>query len=214
MADELQVSRGGEDPKATLKAFIEAQLGAATEQVTTELAQAPQAPGPNRWEVYAWGPYQRPFDPANDPGRIIFVGEKAYIGVAVWMNPAMCQDVTGFEGKIELSFWTSNTQTMRPVPSMDYTCCIETKADGPCFYVTVWELQPPEAACVMETNICARICNCNNRPVPGYAGFVRHVYDFDPENLFAPPPPGWGFDRPIRYLVSDRSDCDCSVICG
>jgi hypothetical protein len=214
MAEDLQVSRGGDDPKATLKAYIEAQLGAATEEAAmAELAQAPQAPGPSRWEVYAWGPYQLPFDPANNPGRIIFLGEKAYIGVAVWLNPAACQDITGFEAKIELSFWTSNTQTMRPVPSMDYTCCIETHPGGPCFYVTVWEFEPTEAACVMETNICARICNCNNHPVPGYAGFVRHVFDFDPENLFAPPPPGWGFDRPIRYLVSDGSDCDCSVIC-
>lgn len=213
MTDELTVSRGEDDPKAKLKAHIEAHLGSALGLTTLELAEAPPQLGQNEWEVYAWGPWQEPFDPAVDPGRIIFLGEKAYIGVAVWMNPPMCADVTGFEGKIELSFWTSNTQTMRPVPSMDYSCCIETKPGGPCFYVTVWEFEPTEAACVMETNICARICNCNNHPVPGYAGFVRHVFDFDPENLFGPPPPGWGFDRPIRYMVSDGSDCDCSVIC-
>jgi len=209
MAEDMTVSRGEEDPKAMLKAHIEARLEAAVQQATVELAEVPPELGPNRWEVYAWGPWQLPFDPAADPGRIIFVGEKAYVGVAVWMNPAMCQDVTGFEGKIELSFWTSNTQTMRPVPSMDYHYCIKTKRGGPCFYVIVWEFEPTEAACIMETNICARICNCNNHPVPGYAGFVRHVYDFDPENLFAPPPPGWGFDRPIRYMVSDGSDCVC-----
>lgn len=209
MAEEMTVSRGEGDIKAELKAYIEAQLEAAVEQATLELAEAPPDLGPNVWEVYAWGPWQVPFDPGRDPGRIIFVGETAYIGVAVWMNAAMCQDVTGFEGIIELNFWTSNTQTMQPVPTLNHHHCIETEQNGPCFYVFVWEFEPTEAACVMETNICARICNLAGHPVPGYAGFVRHVFDFDPETLFAPPPPGWGFDRPIRYMVSDRSDCAC-----
>jgi hypothetical protein len=212
MAEEVTISRGGDDPRETLKARVEARFAAALEEATAQLEVA-EAPAPDRWEIYAFGPWQ---DPGKAPGRIIFLGEKAYIAVVVWMNDPMCEDVNGFEAKIELNFWTSNTQTMQPVSAMDYTCCIERKPGDPCFNVMIWEFEPTEAACVLETNICARICNCQNHPVPGYAGFVRHVFDFDPETLFFPPhfhPPGWAFDRPIRYMVSDGSDCDCSVVC-
>lgn len=206
MAEELEVSRGGNDPRATLKAQVEAQFGAALEQAATlELAEAPAGMG--QWEVYAWGPWQ---DPGQMPGRIIQLGETAYIATAVWMDDVMCANIVGFEGKIELSYWTSNTQTMRPVPDMDHVCCIFPTPDGGCFYITVWEFVPTEAACVLETNICARICNCQNHAVPGYAAFVRHCWDFDPSNLWpAPPRPGWAFDRPIRYMVSDMRDCVC-----
>jgi hypothetical protein len=224
----LKSSRGeGDDPRTALKAHIQAQMAAALEQKKDEL-ELTQAPWPNEWEVFAWGPYQLPggvFDPLNPaPGRIIFTGEKAYIGVAVWMNPQMCADIVNHEDKIELTFWTSNTQTMQPVPG-SYTCCIKTDQLGDCYYVTVWEFTPQEEACVYETNICARICNCQNHTLPRYAGFVRHVYDFDPEKLWpafpgfpltpGSPTPGWGFDRPIRYMVADRlHDCDCTEECG
>jgi hypothetical protein len=211
MSEELKVSRGSGDPREVLKAQVEAQIAAALEQASLELTQAPPpVPGIRQWEVYAWGPYQFPFDPLRDPGRIIFLGEKAYIAVAVWLNPRVCDELTAFKAKIELSFWTSNTQTMEPVPEMDYSCCIFTER-GKCYYVTVWEFEPTEEACVFETNICARVCNCDNSVVPGYAGFVRHVFDFDPSKLFGPPPPGWGFDRPIRFMVADpdyRCACD------
>lgn len=211
MNEEQEYSRGDIDPRADLKAQVEAQFAAALEeQMALELTQAPAAVGVRQWEVYAWGPYQLPFDPGVDPGRIIFLGEKAYLGVAVWLNPQMCADLTAFKAKIELNFHTSNTQTMLAVPGMDYSCCIYTE-QGKCFYVTVWEFEPTEAACVLETNICARVCNCDNSVVPGYAGFVRHVFDYDPSKLFPPPAPGWGFDRPVRYMVADpdhRCDCD------
>ncbi|MBE9508353.1 MAG: hypothetical protein IMY86_09925 [Chloroflexi bacterium] len=211
MSEEKTVLERGDDPRAILNAQVEAEVAAALEQVSLELTQAPPpVQGIRQWEVYARGPYQFPRDPAVDPGRIIFLGEKAYIDVVVWLNPQMCAELTAFKAKIELSFWTSNTQTMRPVPAMAYSCCIFTER-GKCYYVTVWEFEPTEAACVLETNICARVCNCDNTVVPGYAGFVRHVYDFDPSKLFRPPPPGWGFDRPIRYMVADpdyRCDCD------
>jgi hypothetical protein len=210
MAEELKVSRGSEDPREALKARLEAEVEAALEQVSPELTQAPQDTGLRLWEVFARGPYQYPFDPWVDPGRIIFLGEEAYIDVVVWLNPRVCADLSAFNAKIELSFWTANTQTMEPVPEMDYSCCIFVER-GRCHYETVWKFKPTEAACVLETNICARVCNCDNSVVPGYAGFVRHVYDYDPSKWFFPPPPGWGFDRPIRYMVADpkyRCDCD------
>jgi len=226
--DDVTFSRGDEDPSEVLRTHIEAQLGAALDRKTSQL-QLTQGPFPNEWEVFAWGPYQLPFDPGKDPGRIIFTGQTAYIGVGVWMNPEMCLDIVNHEDKIQLSFWTSNTQTMQPVPGLSHTCCITTKQDGPCFYVIVWEFEPATPACLYETNICARICNCQGHTLPRYAGFVRHVYDFDPEKLwpaFGPAPipgvpsppgaptPGWGFDRPIRYMVVDpKEDCDCAEEC-
>ena len=142
------------------------------------------------------------------------VGETAYIAAAVWMNAAMLADVLGFGAHIELNFFTSNTQTMLAVPALDHTCCVYPVA-GQQFYVCVWELEPQEAACIMETNICARLCNCNGQLVPNYAGFVRHVYDFEPDNLFPPFPfpPGWQFDRPIRYMVADPdAGCACPPV--
>jgi hypothetical protein len=221
---ELNVSRGeGASPAEVLKAFIEAQLSAALEKkmLTRGELELTQSPWPNEWEVFAWGPYQWKggvFDPYYDPGRIIFTSEKAYVGIAVWMNPLMCADITGHEDKIELSIWTSDMQRMKAVNDLSQVCCIHTKQFGPCFYVTAWEFTPTEDACLYETNICARICNCQGHTLPEYAGFVRHVYDFDPEKLWPPgppPTPGWGFDRPIRYMVANaQSDCDCTKECG
>lgn len=206
---EVNVSRAeAADPRETLKSHVEAKFAEALETARQELTQTGIGNPANLWEVYAWGPWQ---DPSQAPGRIIMVGETAYIAVAVWMNDAMCADVLGFGAKFELSFFTSNTQTMEPVPTLNHSCCIFPVA-GQCFYVTVWALEPPEEACLLETNICVRLCTCNNRLVPDYAGFVRWVYDFEPDNLFPPYPfpPGWQFDRPIRYMVADRDrPCGC-----
>ena len=209
MSDFVVGKREGDSLHEFLKAQVEAKIAASLEQATVELTQAPLPTGTKLWEIYAWGPWQSPLPPDLDPGRIIFLGEKAYIAVAVWMNTAMCTELADFKAKIELNFFTSNTQTMRPVPAMDHSCCIFVKRDR-CFYVTIYEFEPTEAACVLETNICARVCTCDNTAVRGYAGFVRHVYDFDPSKLFASPSPGWGFDRPIRYMVADPAyTCDC-----
>jgi len=208
MSNEIEVrgEEGGSGEK--LKAHVEAQFAAALRQMEDGLELA-QGPSPNEWEVYAWGPWQEPFNPNEDPGRIIFTGEVAYIGVAVWMNPEMCPDIVNHEDKIELNVWTSNTQTMQPVnlPGLTGSTCIQTER-GRCYYVEVFRFTPREAACLYETNICARICNCNGHTLPRYAAFVRHVYDYDPEKLFSGPTPGWGFDRPIRFMVADPTrDC-------
>ena len=201
MAEELEVRRGGADAPATLKAQAEAQVAATLEQrAALELAEAP--PGMGQWEVWARGPWQAP---GQMPGRIIELGQTAFIATVVWLDDVMLANVVGFEGKIELRYHTSNTQTMASVPAMAFACSITPRANQH-YYVTVWEFQPTEAGCVLETNICARICNCKNHTVPGYAAFVRWVRDFDVDSLFPPVP--WGFDRPIRYMVYDpRIEC-------
>ena len=203
--------REGADARETLKAQVEAQVAAVLEQTALELAEAPF---PSDWEIWARGPWQ---DPGLEPGRIIELDEKAYIATVVWLNQFMNNNVAAFGGKIKLTYFTANMQTMTPIDTLDYYCCFEpsftTNAFG-AIYVHVWEFVPPEAGCVIETNICARVCNCGGEAVPGYAGFVRWVRNFDYENLFPPVP--WTFDHPIRYLVYDDKDdtnCDCTELC-
>ncbi len=196
--------KGSKDPTKALKEQLDQKLEKTLEQAAKlELTQTP--PGMGNWEVWAWGPWQNL--PALSPGRIIKKGEDAYIYVVVWMDPVMCANVTGFSGKIELNFWTSNTQEMRTVSALNHTYCIQT-VQGQCWYSYLWKLTPTEAACLYETNICARVCNCDYYQHPEYAGFVRWVYDFDVDLIF--PPQHWRFDRPIRYMVYDKDiPCDC-----
>jgi hypothetical protein len=241
MADDLTVPRGDkepkegkepraeEDPTAELAAQVAMNFEAALkakESEALELTQVQPGIGAD-WEIFGFGPYQTP---RAQPGRIIRVNQPAWIAVVVWMNPAMCTNVTGFGGKIELNFLTSDTQRMQPVNGLSHYCCIQTQLNK-CWYLYVWQFRPTTAACIYETNICARICNCNDKPHPEYGGFVRQVYDFDTDHLWPrrgvplPPPshipggvwppggsvpPSWGSDRPIRYMVYDPDvDCDC-----
>lgn len=225
-------------PEAALRAHVEAQLANAIskKQKTLELSKSPW---PNDWEVFAWGPFRWPQpDVQYSPGRIVYTGETFYMAIAIWMNQQMCQDIVQHQDKFELSFVTSNMQKMLPADNMSFTCCIPTNQDGPCYYVRVAAFTADEVACLMEMNICARICNCSGNYLPRYAAFVRHVYDFDPETLWpaipgvppgspgyaddpglpfppAPSTPGWQFDRPIRFMVLDRlGTCECDDYCG
>jgi hypothetical protein len=229
MADDIKVRKEQTKPRDKLAARVASNFDKATKakKAALELTMAPGAAEPEDWQIFAFGPWQTPED--RMPGRIIKKGETAYIAIVVWMNDAMCSNVTGWSGKIELNIWTSDMQEMKKVGALHHYCCIETKLDH-CWYVYVWEFSPPEAACLYETNICARLCNCDDKPNAKYAGFVRHVYDFDPETLWPtipdtilpddfpddtwPPgpeaPASWGFDRPIRYMVYDpEDDCEC-----
>lgn len=209
----VTTDRPAPDPAETVRAYVESRLEAAQEEAEAQLAQAPFAPLFD-WEVVAWGPFQLPFNPALDPGRIIFTGESATVATAVFLNAAMAKNIAGFGGKIQLSYFTSNMQTMQPASGLSRAApCIEV-VDGRLVYVDMFTFTPSDAACLYEMNICARICNCLNTTVPGYGAFVRHVFDYDPEHLglvpvpIPPGSPGWQFDRPIRFMVADNSvDC-------
>lgn len=230
MAQELEVRKGKPDPRGKLATRVAKDFEKAikAKKAGLELTEAPEDLGPEDWEIFAFGPYQTPEDLM--PGRIIKEGEKAYIAIVVWMNESMCRVVTTHGDKIELNIFTSDTQRMQSVEVLNHYCCIQTVLNH-CWYVYVWELTPPREACIYETNICARLCNCSNVPLSDYAGFVRHVFNFDPESLWPPPPAevlpddfplddwprrprrrgrGWEFDRPIRYMVYDPDTvCEC-----
>jgi len=208
---EVVLEREPQDPAANLVAAVQAKFQAAIDQARGAQEELAQAPGPlyQDWEVLAWGPWQS-WDSYQDPGRIIFVGEQALIITAVFLNRDMTKNLSGFGGSIQLSYWTSSTQTMRPVPDLDRNVCLPVTAGQYLYWDYFW-FTPADAACLYEMNICARICNCNHETVPDYAAFVRHVFDFDPEHLglLPSPTPGWTFDRPIRFMVADPKVACC-----
>jgi hypothetical protein len=211
--EEVVHEREAADPAGDLVASVQAKFQAAIDEAQTAQVELAQAPGPlyQDWEVLAWGPWQYPYDPYQDPGRIIFVGEYATIVTSVYLNADMTKNVSGFGAEIQLSYWTSNTQTMRPAADLERNVCIPVVA-GQSVYWDYFTFTPSEAACLYEMNICARICNCNHVTVPGYAAFVRHVFDYDPEHLglvLPSPTPGWTFDRPIRFMVADPKVTCC-----
>lgn len=222
--EEATYPRGeGEDELEALQAQAEAQFAAALEQVDTELelelGQAPPYQG--SWNIWVFGPWQWQY--ANQqPSRIIMVGEPAWLHTVVWMDPIiMGPNIVGHEDNIELNYFTSNMQTMSPAGTdLKEHVCINTrypwkKTPSGYYFQDWWRFTPSEAACLYETNICARICNLANRPVREYAAFVRYVWDYDPERIRPLVKPwethlaGWSFNDPIRFAVFDKSECDC-----
>ncbi len=218
MAEPMNVNRGQpETPADALKKFVDSQMEEMVNRrkgaVEAELA-GPQ----DFWDIYAIGPYQLPNTPPPwpvnpRPYRLIQLGEKAYIVVVVWLNPIYpqpipaCANMTTHNDKIELFFYTMNTEQVKRVPALEGRVCIPT-VPYQCWYTYVWEIDPTEAACLYETNICARVCNCANQMLPEYSAFVRWVEDLDYDHFF--PPQGFVFDHPIRYMVSDPKDpCKC-----
>lgn len=223
MSKEVLIKRGdakiqeeGNGQQSALSAR-QGLLAAKLESITERRKQAAtiELAGPQDfWNVWAIGPYQ---GAGLEPGRLIDLGEEAAISVFVYLNPFYpspyqgqnaCDIITGFQAKIELNFITSNMQTMQPVPDLNFSYCIDT-TPGQCWYQYDWIFTPRQSACIYETNICCRVCNCYNNYVRQYSGFVRWIDDLDYEYLFGPS--GWQFDRPIRYTVSDPlQKCSCS----
>lgn len=203
-----------EEQKASMKASLDAKLEAMFAR--RKATPVEELAGPQYfWDLYAIGPYQA-F--GLEPGRVIQLGEWATIIVCAYLNPSYpsptpgqnaCDIITGFNAKIEFNFFTSNMQTMSSVPGLSYHCCVQT-SPGQCWYCCYWHFKPTDPACLYETNICARICNCNNYAigVPQYSGFVRWVENLDYDLLFGAYP--YTFDHPIRFMVSDyKLPCDC-----
>ncbi len=218
MSNETEIRRGTSSKAEQIGKQAKAQLEAMLQAPGKELTEVPDwASGVgDNWEIYAMGPFQT--FPANPPGRIVFLGETAYVITVLWLNPNMAAHLAGMGACVNLCYHTANTQTMTPVSAMDYTCSIDPAAptyadpDYGSFYITVWEFTPTEAGCLFETNICGTVCNCKGNVAPGYAGFVRWVYDFDWDVFFGSP--GWEFNNPIRYLVADKeATCNCDNAC-
>jgi hypothetical protein len=220
-SEEQTISRGdGGTAAEEMQAAIEARVAGIMDEAATT-ARAELAEPLFWWEVFAIGPFQAgaqqapPADLLDQPllpHRIIQVGEQASIFTVVFLNPlfpaaalSACDIITGFNAKIELNYVTSNMQTMTAVPELSASRCIETTRNV-CVYVDRFDFTPRDPACLYETNICARICNCDDYPIQPFAAFVRWVFDLDFDLFFGAQSPG--FDRPIRFMVSDfESGC-------
>lgn len=204
-----EVNEKLEEMKASLDARFESLVERHKSTPTEELA-GPQ----NFWDLYAVGPYQ---NYGLEPGRVIELGEWATVAIYVYLNPFVpspypgqnaCDIITGFGAKVELNIFTSNMQTMTAVPNLSTSVCLPTSI-GQCWYSFYWRFKPSDPACLYETNICARICNCSDYPigVPQYSGFVRWVRNLDYDLLFGAYP--YTFDHPIRFMVSDyKQKCE------
>jgi len=216
MPEDIVVERGeggmtGEDLKALVEARVQGFVEQAAATPREELAEPLFW-----WDIFAIGPFQAgaglvpPSDLLDQPllpHRIIQVGETASIATVVFLHPffpdpslSACDIITGFNAKIELNYFTHNTQTMTPVSNLSRTACIHTVRNQ-CVYVDVFEFAPRTPACLYEMNICARVCSCDNTPIQPFGGFVRWVRDLDFDLFFGSE--GWEFDRPIRFMVSD-----------
>jgi len=208
-----------------VKALVEAQLQASLETAMT--AQRDQIAEPLYWwEIFGYGPIQIPaplvptagfLDSPLAPGKILRVGEKGYLVSVFIINPFPLPQDPGIRPVDFLTVWklpyridyhTSNTSTMRPVPSLTATH-YGNLVPGQAYYVDVLEFTAYEPGCVFETNICARILDCESGH-PGYghnhgkspspfAGFARSTFNLDPE-LFLPTQ-YLEFDNPIRFMV-------------
>ena len=114
---EVNVSRdAADDPLESLKAHLETQFAAALEEAGVE--------GSHRtarvWRLKRMGLWAIPgtcVEPGG-PGRILQVNQPALVHIVVDMDPVMCANVTGFAADFQLNIFTSNTQTMQPVPGL------------------------------------------------------------------------------------------------
>lgn len=204
--------RNGQAQLAPQQAQLDARqahLAAKIESLNTKRAQVELAGPQNFWDILAQGPFQ---GVGLEPSRVIEVGEQATIRTWVYLNPFYplpypgqnARDIiTGFDARIELNYITSNMQTMQPVPELSYSVCFKTNP-GQSWYYHDWVFTPQRSACIYETNICCRICNCSNRYIQQYSGFARWIQDLDYETIWGTPP-GWRFDHPVRFMVSDSS---------
>jgi hypothetical protein len=198
-ADQAAVS-AADDVKAAVEAQLQASLEAALNAPREQIAEP----------LYWW-------DSPLAPGKILRVGEKGYLVTVFIVNPfPLPQDpnirpvdfLTVWKLPYRIDYSTLNTSTGRPVPSLNATH-YGNLVPGQAYYVDVFEFTAYEPGCIFETNICARILDCENGH-PGYghgygkspspfAGFARSILNLDPE-LFLPTQ-YLEFDNPIRFMV-------------
>ena len=199
-----------------VKAKVEAHLQSALDEART--MQREQIAEPLYWwDLYGYGPIQPGaglvpstagfLDSPLAPGKIIRVGETAYLVTVLVINPfPLPQDpmivpvdfLTVWKLPFEIEYHTVNATTCKPVGTVKHWGYLEP---GQAYYVDVLEIQPTEEGCIFETNICARILDCHkSTPSPSpFAGFARSIINLEPE-LFLPEEVV-EFDNPIRYMV-------------
>ena len=199
-----------EDVKAKAEAELQAALDAARAMPRDQLAEPLYW-----WEIYALGPVQfGPLVPPGtfldrdlQPGRIIRLGESAFLVSVLLLNPfplpqdpgiIPCDFLTPFQLPYRIEYHTINVDNLTSLGTVVHEGYLYP---GQCYYVDVLEITPSDPGCIFETNICARILDCHKSTPSAspFAGFARSIINLDPE-LFLPTT-FLEFDNPVRYMV-------------
>lgn len=201
----------GETTAEDVKAFVEAKVKAAVDQAQAQYD--PQIAGPALWwDMYAYGPLVS-FMPNGPlpPNQILKVGTTAYITTVLMLNPnpilppapgiSPADLLSSFSLPFAVTYQTGNVTTWTPAEAALNVTHAGALVPGVNTYFDVLTFTPSVPG-LLEMSISARILGNLPAPLaPQFAGFARYVYDFDPEELWAAPAPGWQFDTPIRMMV-------------
>lgn len=199
-----------EEVKAQLEARVQASIQEALASSRKEIAE-PEG----WWNLFAIGPIQITFPPLGAPllpHQVIKVGEQAFVGTILFLNPfhmlspgTNAADVmSNFALPYEIRYQTGNLTTWQPgPPTMNV---VKSGAGfnlipGQYGYVDVLGFTANQPG-LYEMNISARILGATPpwANAPQFAGYARAVVDIDPD-LFISPPPFLQFDYPIRFQV-------------
>ncbi|MGH7597207.1 MAG: hypothetical protein ACREOI_12700 [bacterium] len=211
-----------------LKAKIEARLQAAYQKSLSQARPEVVDPYP-LWDLVALGPFQ-PGAVAGNFGnlnsspflahQVIRVGETAYIATVIFapiLNtfclPYEVEYCTG-----DLCEWTKGPEKLNVTQHGHLSPTSPFAVD-----ILQFTAETEDVGCKYEMHICARIkcCDPEGNPQPPFAGFARHVYDYDAilqlpdlpaglvDPLADPVPaapstsgaPDWQFDQPIRFMI-------------
>jgi hypothetical protein len=222
VAEQAMAARtiSAEDVKAQIEAQLQSSLETALSAPSTQVAEPLYW-----WEMYGYGPIQLPnqlVPPAGflssplAPGKVIRVGEQAFLVSVLIINPFPLPQAPNIVPVDFLTVWklpyridyhTCNATTCQPAGPELNVSHTGHLVPGQAYYVDVLEFTAREPGCVYETNICARILDCESGsprhghgPSPSpFAGFARSTFNLDPE-LFLPTQ-YLEFDNPIRFMV-------------
>jgi hypothetical protein len=195
-----------------VKAAVESKVKAAIDQYMA--TPKPEVAEPYLWwDLYALGPIQifQPDAPLA-PHQVIKVGQTAFIVTVLLLNPAPILPpnpqgmsplavLSNFGLPYEIRYQTGNLTTWQPMPAPLTGTATGSLVPMVPWYVDVLQFVAATPG-LMEMNISAQILGNAAAPTaPHFAGFARHIYDFDPELFWTAPAPGWHFEMPVKFLV-------------
>ena len=208
-----------------IKAYYEAQVQAMLDQALS--AVQPEAAEPfDWWDLFSIGVIQNvagdfgiaPVGPFL-PHEVVRVNEQAFIVTVLILNPlpigsppglVPCNVLSGTALPFEIQYSSLNTTTGTPAA---FASGVNTGQlqPGVCFYVDVFEFVATEEGCIIETNVCARILNCEGQTPPQwpFAGFATWILNIDNESFLAgllgvgPSKPAFIPNAPIRFMTFD-----------
>jgi hypothetical protein len=169
------------------------------------------------WNLFAIGPLQIFGVPGPlPPHQVIKVGETAFIGTVIVLNPFLTlapgltplSVLSNFALPYEVRYQTGNLTTWTLGPgalNVVHSGAGLNLIPGQAFYVDILGFTANTPG-LYEMNISGRILGAAPPFInaPQFAGYARQVVDLDADTLFfgsSIPAPGFQFDQPIRFQV-------------